>query len=133
MTSSVADVAGVRGVPRPRRGRALFLLYPLLGLALALFVAYPLVLLLAQAVLADGAPSLATLAGLLADPATRSVLWNTVLLGLSVAVAGTILATLYAYAITRVAMPGKGFFHFVALLPTISPPILIFRIFADLM
>ena len=40
------------------------------------------------------------------------------------AVLGTILATLYAYAMTRVALPWKRAWHFIALLPTISPPIL---------
>ncbi len=119
-----AEVLVARRLIRPRRGNALLLLYPLLGLGLALFVAYPLALLLAQALQADGRLSAATLAGLLADPSTRTVLGNTLVLGLTVAVLGTTGATVYAYAMTRVAMPGKGFFHFVALLPAISPPIL---------
>lgn len=112
--------------PRPglRRGRALFSLYPLLALGLALFVVYPLGMLLAQAVQADGRLSAGTVLGLLRESYYRAVLLNTLLLGVSVAGLGTVLATGYAYAMTRVAMPGKKFFHFVALLPTISPPIL---------
>ncbi len=106
------------------RGRALFSLYPLLGLGLTLFVAYPLAMLLAQAVQADGGLSARTLLGLLGEPYYRAVLANTLLLGLSVAGLGTALATGYAYAMTRVAIPGRPIFHFVALLPTISPPIL---------
>lgn len=118
------DVLEARSLPRPGWGRALLCLYPLLALALALFVAYPLAVLLGQAVRVDGRFSLATLTRPLADPYTRTVLGNTLFLGLSVAVVGTTLATLYAYAMTRVAMPWKGVWHFIALLPTISPPIL---------
>ena len=121
-----AQVPGVdiARLSTPGRGWVLAALYPLVVLLLALFVAYPLVDLLVKAVQVDGRPSLAPLANLLADSYARRVLWNTLLLGVTVAVLGTILATLYAYAMTRVAMPWKGFFHFLALLPTISPPIL---------
>jgi iron(III) transport system permease protein len=123
---AVAHAAGAGRAPLrlPGRGLALPALYPLLALLLAAFVAYPLLDLLARAVTVDGRFSLAPLAALLADPMTRRVLWNTLALGAAVAVIGTILATLYAYAMTRVAMPCKGLFHFLALLPTISPPIL---------
>lgn len=121
---SGGTLAGRRVAGRPWHGLAPALVYPLLGLALALFVVYPLAVLLGRAVAADGRPSLAALAGLLGDRYTRAVLANTLLLGLTVATAGTAVAALYAYAMSRVAMPAKGFFHFVALLPTISPPIL---------
>lgn len=122
-------VAHAAGIPSarlsfPGRGWALAALYPLMVLVLALFVAYPLVDLLGRAVQVDGRLSFAPLAKLLVDPYSRRVLWNTLILGVTVAVAGTVLATLYAYAMTRVAMPGKGMWHFLALLPTISPPIL---------
>ena len=121
-----AQATGVDGarLPLPGRGWTLAALYPVLVVLLALFVAYPLVALLAKSVQVDGRLSLAPLAALLADSYTRQVLWNTLLLGVAVAIVGTLLATLYAYAMTRVAMPWKGVFHFLALLPTISPPIL---------
>ena len=108
----------------PGRGWALAGLYPLVALLLAVFVAYPLVDLLGRAVHSDGRLSLTPLANLLADPYSRRVLWNTLSLGLTVAVVGTLLAALYAYAMTRVAISWKGPWHFLALLPTISPPIL---------
>ena len=99
-------------------------LYPVAAALVALFVAYPIVELLAHAALADGRLSFAPLARVLAEPYNRQAVYNTLLLGLTVAVLGTILATLYAYAMTRVEMPGKRVWHFLALLPTISPPIL---------
>jgi len=124
MAGVPAAGADVARLPLLGRGWTLAALYPVIVVLLALFVAYPLADLLSQAAKADGRFTLAPIATLLGDPSTRQVLWNTLLLGASVAAAGTILATLYAYAMTRVAMPWKGFFHFLALLPTISPPIL---------
>ena len=120
MTAVAAD----HGLTQPGRGWALAWLYPAAAVLVALFVAYPIVELLARAVLVDGRPSAAPLARVLAEPYSRQVIYNTLLLGLTVAVLGTILATLYAYAMTRVDMPGKRVWHFLALLPTISPPIL---------
>jgi iron(III) transport system permease protein len=90
----------------------------------AVFVAYPLADLLGRSIIVDGRLSSQTLARLVADPHIRQVVWNTMSLGFTVAVLGTMLATLYAYAMTRVALPWKRVWHFVALLPTISPPIL---------
>ena len=113
-----------RTLAGPGRGWVLACLYPLVALFLAIFIAYPLVNLLVQAVQVGNTISPSTLTRLLGDAHTRQVLINTLVLGLTVAVLGTILATLYAYAMTRVAMPWKGLWHFLALLPTISPPIL---------
>ncbi|HEV8258921.1 MAG TPA: iron ABC transporter permease [Casimicrobiaceae bacterium] len=120
MTAVAADPSPAR----PGRGWVLACLYPLVAVLVALFVAYPIVELLARAMFADGRLSLGTLLRLLSDRYTLQVVGNTLVLGLTVAIAGTILATLYAYAMTRVEMPWKPVWHFLALLPTISPPIL---------
>ena len=120
MTSIAASPSDARS----GRGWALACAYPLVAVLIALFVAYPIANLLAHAVIVDGRVSSQTLARLIADAHVRQVVWNTVSLGGTVAVLGTILATLYAYAMTRVALPWKRAWHFVALLPTISPPIL---------
>ena len=120
MTSLVARP----GLERPRRAWVLASAYPFVALLLALFIAYPLADLLARSVIVDGHLSARTLARLVADRHTRQVAADTVLLGVTVALLGTALATLYAYAMTRVALPWKRFWHFIALLPTISPPIL---------
>jgi iron(III) transport system permease protein len=113
-------------VPSSRTGRAWALasLYPLLATLVLLFIAYPVVTLLERSIFVDGRLSFANLGRLLADPHVRQVVANTLGLGFTVALLGTVLATLYAYAMTRVAIPGKRIWHFLALLPTISPPIL---------
>ena len=109
---------------RPGRGWVLACLYPVVAVLVSLFVAYPLADLLGRSIIVDGRLSAQTLARLVADPHIRQVVWSTVSLGVTVAVLGTMLATLYAYAMTRVALPWKRVWHFIALLPTISPPIL---------
>jgi iron(III) transport system permease protein len=99
-------------------------LYPVVTVLLALFVAYPLADLLARAGVVDGRPSGQTLVRLLTNAHVGQVVVDTLWLGATVAVLGTALATLYAYVMTRVAVPWKRAWHFIALLPTISPPIL---------
>ena len=113
-------------VTKSGRGRdwTLYVIYPVAALFVLTFTAYPMVDLLTRAFIVDGRFSLATIGAIVADPFNRTIFWNTLLLGATVAVLGTVLATLYAYAIARVAIPGKSIWHFFALLPTISPPIL---------
>ncbi len=120
MTASAARP----GELRPGRVMALGALYPVVAALLALFVAYPLLDLLSRSIVADGSVSATALVRLLADAHVRQVVWSTLWLGATVAVLGTTLAALYAYAMTRVALPWKRAWHFIALLPTISPPIL---------
>ncbi len=89
-----------------------------------IFTAYPMLSLFGRAFILDGALSLAPLIKTVSDPFNRTVFWNTLYLGTTVAILGTILATALAYVMARIAMPGKKIWHFLVLLPTISPPIL---------
>jgi iron(III) transport system permease protein len=112
-------------LPAPEgRGWLLDGLYPLIALLVVAFVAYPLLDLVGRAVIVDGRLSLAPLAAQVGDAHVRQVVVNTFALGVTVAVLGTLLALAYAYAMTRIALPWKPMWHFLALLPTISPPIL---------
>ncbi|AWM85467.1 iron ABC transporter permease [Microvirga sp. 17 mud 1-3] len=113
-------------VTKSSHGRdwTLYVIYPVVALFVLIFTAYPMLDLLTRAFIVDGRSSLATIGAVVFDPFNRTIFWNTLFLGATVAVLGTILATLYAYAIARVAIPGKSIWHFFALLPTISPPIL---------
>jgi iron(III) transport system permease protein len=120
-------VTSVAARPLPERGRrswVLAALYPAVAALFALFVAYPLVDLLRRSLVVDGRVSVQAILRLVADPHVRDVVWSTLWLGLTVAVLGTGLAAIYAWAMTRVALPWKRAWHFIALLPTISPPVL---------
>ena len=50
---------------------------------------------------------------------------NSITVGVLVAVIGTIVGFLYAYAITRTDIPGKPLFRWIATFPIISPPFLL--------
>jgi iron(III) transport system permease protein len=89
----------------------------------ALFIAYPIVELLARRVVPTAA-SIAPLASVLGSPYNRQAVCNTLLLGADGRDARDDSRDAVRYAMTRVEMPGKRVWHFLALLPTISPPIL---------
>ena len=52
-------------------------------------------------------------------------LGNSLMLGVTVAVISTVIGYVFAYAVTRTEMKGKRFFHFMAMLPILSPPFVI--------
>ncbi|MDR1851036.1 MAG: iron ABC transporter permease [Propionibacteriaceae bacterium] len=55
-------------------------------------------------------------------PSYRATFWNSMLLGVIVAICATAVGYLFAFATTRTEMRGKRFFDLVATLPIISPP-----------
>lgn len=55
-------------------------------------------------------------------PGLRKAFTDTMLMGLLSATSGTIVGFIFAYAVVRCKIPGKGFVHWMALVPTVSPP-----------
>ena len=55
-------------------------------------------------------------------PALRRSFTDTMQMGLYTAFFGTLVGFIFAYAIVRCQIPGKRFVHWLALLPTVSPP-----------
>jgi len=55
-------------------------------------------------------------------PALRQSFYDTMLMGLLTATAGTLVGFIFAYAIVRCQIPGSRFVHWLALVPTVSPP-----------
>jgi iron(III) transport system permease protein len=55
-------------------------------------------------------------------PSLRLAFTNTMTMGLLTALCGTIVGFLFAYATVRCNIPGKKVIHWMALLPTVSPP-----------
>ena len=89
---------------------------------LLLLVAYPLVQILLAAFFTNTGFSLDEFYSLLGTEYYRQVIFNSFRLAAIVATFGTIIALIFALAVTKVDIPGKKFFHIVALIPTISPP-----------
>ena len=55
-------------------------------------------------------------------PSLRKAFSDTMQMGLLTAISGTLVGFIFAYAIVRCQIPGKRFVHWLALLPTVSPP-----------
>ncbi|MGN1149091.1 MAG: ABC transporter permease [Sutterella sp.] len=96
----------------------------MLWLLLGVFVVYPLVRLLGMTFWVDGSFTLENLKPFVASWYDRQSAVNSVLLGSAVGLAGTALGFIFAFAVTRLNMPGwlKAAVSAVTILPLISPP-----------
>jgi iron(III) transport system permease protein len=95
-----------------------------LWLLLALFVVYPLAMLLGRVLLDHGSFTTAGLAAVLTDRHQVRAFWNSLLLGLLVGIAGTLLGFLFAFTAARCRLPRALLAAIDAsvLLPLVSPP-----------
>ena len=102
------------------------LLLLLLCLLLIVFLLLPLGTLLIKSVQnKEGAfAGLQQFAGYMATPALRQSVLNTFLLATGVTVLAIPAAFLFAYALTRSKMPGKGVFRTISLIPILAPSLL---------
>lgn len=55
-------------------------------------------------------------------PGLRKAFLDTMLMGLLTAASGTLVGFIFAYAVVRCNIPGKKIVHWLALVPTVSPP-----------
>lgn len=111
--------------------RSLILREPLVAVAviaiassLAVFVVYPLFMVLRTSLSQDGRITVAVFQDLLSKSYNRRPLLNSVNLGIVVAIIGTIVGFIFAYSTTRLEIPLRGFFKVVATFPMISPPLI---------
>ena len=95
-------------------------------LLLILFVVYPLVRVLIHSLTdAEGNFSLDNLTTILTTSRYLAVFGRTILLGVVVAFLSTFIGYIFAYTITRVNVPCKGFLKMLATLPILSPPFIL--------
>src|SRR5438552_2401007 len=97
-----------------------------IALALSLFLAAPLSVILVQSLeTADGAfAGLANFASYLATPALLQSLWNSVWVSLAVTLITVPLAFGFAYALMRSCIPFKALFRTITLIPLLAPSLL---------
>lgn len=92
---------------------------------LGIYIVYPLCLVAAKGLL----PEDRTFIESLKDIVTKSYYYGpfirSVKVGFWVAVLGTFVGYVFAYSLTRIKMPGQGFFRVVATFPIISPPFVV--------
>ncbi len=90
---------------------------------LALFIVLPLFKIFAYSVTDDGGRfSLAAAFEALGSTTYLRTFGNSMLLGVISATIATFIGYIFAYALTRTAIPFKGFFKAIATIPVISPP-----------
>ena len=102
----------------------LLLFFVLLVFAgLALFILFPLYRIFAYSVTDDaGHFNIAAALEVLSSSAYLKTFGNSMLLGVVTALIATFVGYIFAYALTRTAIPLKGFFKAIATIPVISPP-----------
>ena len=109
---------------RFRRDPAVAAAVLLLWLLLALFVVYPLAMLLVRMLFDHGAFTTAGLAAVLTERHQIQAFWNSLLLGLLVGLVGTLLGFLFAFTAARGRLPRwlLTIIDASVLLPLVSPP-----------
>src|SRR5438105_14431210 len=117
-----APASGVAG--RPSRDITVTLTVAALWLLLALFVAYPLVMLFARMLGDRRSVDLGALFALLTDRHQLRAFWNSLLLAFLVGTVGTLAGLLFAFTATRCRLPRAAVTAIDAsvLLPLVSPP-----------
>ncbi len=96
----------------------------LLWLLLALFVAYPIAMLLARVFVDKGQLTFAGIGSVLTDRHQVAAFWNSLLLGTLVGVIGTVLGFVFAFtaARCRLSLLAIRLIDIAVLLPLVSPP-----------
>ena len=90
-----------------------------------LFILIPLYTILKESVFYQGALSLHHYTEIARLPYNLDIIWNTIRLGVTVSALGTVIAFIFAYAITYLKVPTKRLFKILSVLPMISPPFVI--------
>lgn len=93
---------------------------------LIIFCIYPVLRLLVATMTNDaGQLDLSSIRYVMARTNFFTSLFNSIKLGFAVAIVATMIGYVFAFAVTRTEMPGKRFFHIMAMLPILSPPFVI--------
>ncbi len=104
---------------RTTRDLSLVVIVTVVSLILAAIVGLPLLRIFSVAFAPEGWE---VVSSMLTSPVNRRILWNTVQLGVLVAVIGTAVGFVLAYAQVRLKFRGKRILHLIALIPIVSPP-----------
>ena len=119
LEDSVGGTRTTRRSTRVRRDPTTIALVAIVFAVLFLLVLLPLITILSKAFSSDG---LSVLTSIFASSTNRTIILNTVILGVVVGLAGTLIGFFLAFIQARVALPGKKILHLIALIPIVSPP-----------
>ena len=109
---------------RLSREPVVFVLVVLCFMFLAVFVVYPLFMVLRQSVLDDMDEfiGIQNYLNFFSNPYFRNVLYNTLLISGLATAGALVMGTIFGYALTRTTIPLKPVFMVTAILPMITPP-----------
>ncbi|MCI6557614.1 iron ABC transporter permease [Schaalia hyovaginalis] len=119
LEDSLGGTRTTRRSTRVRRDPTTIALVAVVFAVLFLLVLLPLITILSKAFSSDG---LSVLTSVFASSTNRTIILNTVILGVVVGLAGTLIGFFLAFIQARVALPGKKILHLIALIPIVSPP-----------
>lgn len=104
------------------RDPVLLVLLAAIALSVAVFVVYPLVMVLLASLQVDGSWTLSGYAELAERRLYRNALVNSLSVAALVGVISVVIGYVAAFVITRLDVPGKTLLHTVTMLPIVSPP-----------
>jgi iron(III) transport system permease protein len=104
------------------RDPVLLSLVVVLFAAVAIFVVWPLLMVLVASLNVRGDWTLDTYALMSERRLYRNALWNSLSVGALVGILGVVIGYVAAFVLTRLDVPGKRALHYVTMLPIISPP-----------
>jgi iron(III) transport system permease protein len=123
-TSSI--VRRIREFALIRRDPVLFMSLLLAGIFIFVFIVFPLYRSVSGGFISkEGAFDVTYFARYFDNyygPNLRKAFFDTMLMGVLTAALGTLLGFVFAYAVVRCNIPGKRVVHWLALVPTVSPP-----------
>ncbi len=90
-----------------------------------MFIVFPLFSILKESIFQEGHFTVANYIKIFKSRFNRMIIGNTLRLGFVVAIGGTLVAFLFAYATTYLKIPNKKIFNLLSILPMISPPFVI--------
>jgi len=90
-----------------------------------LFIIIPLFTILKESVLSGNTFSLQAYISIFKNAYDLGIISNTLILGIVVSLLGTVVAFIFAYATTYLAIPHKRIFKIFSILPMVSPPFVI--------
>lgn len=107
------------------REPVLLLVILLISFLLFVFILFPIWKVISLSLNVDGVWSLSRYIKAINTPYLREPFYNSVILGLCVAFAGTVIGFVMAYAVVKVKIPFKNTLSVFATVPIISPPFLV--------
>ena len=120
-----SSASGLEGMRMILREPLLFIVIIALFYLLLVFVVLPIAQVFVKSIVVKNHFTLANYAAVFSKSYLLAPFLNSMVLGVATACAGTLVGFVFAYAVTRTALPGKAIFRQIATFPIVSPPFVV--------